>query len=180
MGQSKGSRIGDSKASFSCLAETRYVDMLSVDLNTLKIGLVLLLESNCEIQSGIESCVAVLVFVLPGVKSCKCSKGPVEIVPHTARTTGKNCNSGLVSSLSELEQIEDMTITIANSEYTRLLEACKTVSLAGRAQVRSVVVVTSLQVVMWFIRCQKLDCWESAHRSQEDEDDATRRIAMQS
>ena len=40
---------------------------------------------------------------------------PVEIVPHNARTTGKNGNSGLYSSLSELEQIEDMTITIANS-----------------------------------------------------------------
>ena len=71
MGQSKGSRIGDSKASLSCLAETRYVDMLSVDLFALKIGLVLSLERNCEIQSGIEKCVAVLVFVLPGVKSCK-------------------------------------------------------------------------------------------------------------
>ena len=92
MGQSKGSRIGDSKGTneieFKCkchkcsefglgmysrevsgveaskrgLAGTRYIDMVSVDLNTLEIGAVLLLERNRKIQSGIDSCAAVTVF----------------------------------------------------------------------------------------------------------------------
>ena len=44
------------------LAETRHVDMVSVDLNALEIGAVLLHERNREIQSGIESCAAVTVF----------------------------------------------------------------------------------------------------------------------
>ena len=50
---------------------------------------------------------------------------PDEIVPHNARTTGKNGNSGLVSSLSELEQIEDMTITIAKSGSVEDSELCR-------------------------------------------------------
>ena len=62
---------------------------------------------------------------------------PVEIVPHNARTTGKNCNSGLLSSLSELEQIEDMTVTIAKSEHTECLKRAR---LAERAPLRSLVV----------------------------------------
>ena len=49
---------------------------------------------------------------------------PVEIVPHNARTIGENSNSGSYS-LSELEQIEDMTITIAGSEYTRCWQVWK-------------------------------------------------------
>ena len=176
MGQSKGSRIGDSKASKRGSAETTCVDRVSVDRNAGEIGSVLLLERDCEIQNGIEPCAAVIVFALPGVKSCKfcvdlsarsvigklrdvsfwyvnlkmaeackvsmaasetnnmshdvffpcCGEGteacayhegcgtklelesngvfelPVEIVPHNARTTGKNGNSTVVSSLSEL------------------------------------------------------------------------------
>ena len=47
---------------------------------------------------------------------------PVEIVPLNARTIGKNGNSGLHSSLSELEQIDDMTITIANSGRLKCLK----------------------------------------------------------
>ena len=205
MGQPKGSRIGDSNASFSCLADVRYVDMMRVDLNAQEIGSVLLLERNCEIQGGIESRVcfswceemqvlfgsessegdrqaprcAILVCesesgrnvqrvdgsvrnerheprcVLPwmqrgyrGVcttKDVDCSWSrlelepigvfelPVEIVPHNARTTGKNCNSGLLSSLSELEQIEDMTATIAKSEYTECLKRAR---LAERAPLK--------------------------------------------
>ena len=39
-----------------------------------------------------------------------------------ARTTGKNGNSGLNSSLSELEQIKGMTIAIASSEYPKRLK----------------------------------------------------------
>ena len=50
---------------------------------------------------------------------------PVEIVPHNARMIGKNGNSCFVSSLSELEEIEDMTITIANSEYTRRVKRAR-------------------------------------------------------
>ena len=50
---------------------------------------------------------------------------PVEIVPHNARTTGKNGSSGLASSLSELGQIEGMVITIANSKYMRCLKRAR-------------------------------------------------------
>ena len=98
--QSTGTRIGDSKGKskreFKCkchkhsefrlgmysregsafeaskrgLAETRYVDMASVDLNALEIGSVLL-ETIREIQSSeIDSCAAVTVFALLGAKSC--------------------------------------------------------------------------------------------------------------
>ena len=190
MGQSKGSRIGDSKASKRGLAEIRRVDMASVDPNALEIGSVLLLDRNCEILSGIESCAAVTVFALAWCEELQvlfgseCSKGerkaPRSVIlvcesendrdrqnvdgsvrdeRHEPRcvfhllqqgylsvcnptrtvesnwswsqtvdlscqsslfcTTRKNGNSCLVSSLSELEQIEDMSITIANSEYTR-------------------------------------------------------------
>ena len=45
--------------------------MVSVDLHALEIGSVLLLERECGIQSGIESRVAVAVFALLGVWSCK-------------------------------------------------------------------------------------------------------------
>ena len=101
IGQSKGSRMVDDKgrserrlkckchecgkfgldvnareasvfeASKRGLAETTYVDMASVDLHTLEIGSVSLLERNQEFQSGIESYAAGIVFALPGVKSCK-------------------------------------------------------------------------------------------------------------
>ena len=88
MGQSKGSRKGDSNKSkrefkwerHKCtefglsmrgLAETRDVDKASVDLNAREIGSVLLLESKCEIRSGIGSRAAVNVIALLGVKSCK-------------------------------------------------------------------------------------------------------------
>ena len=62
------------EASKKGLAETRYVDMVSVGLNALEIGAVLLLERNCETQSGFESCVTVTVFA-PGkcTNSCKSS-----------------------------------------------------------------------------------------------------------
>ena len=50
---------------------------------------------------------------------------PVEIVPHSARTTEKNGGSGLVSSLLELEQIEDMTSTVANSEHRKCLKRAR-------------------------------------------------------
>ena len=46
----------------------------------------------------------------------------VEIVLHNAGTTGKHGNSGLYSTLSELEQIKYMMSTIANSGYTRCLK----------------------------------------------------------
>ena len=45
---------------------------------------------------------------------------PVEILSHNARTTGKNLGS--VSSLSELDQIEE---TIANSEYPKCLKRAR-------------------------------------------------------
>ena len=51
------------------------------------------------------------VFELPG-----------EIVLHSARTTGKNGNSGLNSSLSELEQTEGMTIASPSSEHPKRLK----------------------------------------------------------
>ena len=50
---------------------------------------------------------------------------PVEVVPHNARPNVKNDNSGLVSTLSGQEQIEDMTITIANSQCTRCLKRAR-------------------------------------------------------
>ena len=101
MGQSKGSRMVDNKgrsetrlkckghecgkfglgmnareasafeASKRVWAETTYVDMASVDLNTLEIGSVSLLERNRRFQSGIESYAAAMVFALLSVKSCK-------------------------------------------------------------------------------------------------------------
>ena len=52
---------------------------------------------------------------------------PVDIVLHNARTTGKNGKSSVFSSLSELEQIENMMITIANSEHMRCLKRARTV-----------------------------------------------------
>ena len=92
MGQSKGSRRGDNRGKnqkeFKCkyhkcsefdlgmylreasafdaskrgLAETGYVGMASLDLNSLEIGSVLLPERSREIQIGIDSCVAVILF----------------------------------------------------------------------------------------------------------------------
>ena len=92
MGQSKGSRMVDNKgrnerrlkckchecgkfglgmnaseasafeASKRVLAETTYVDMARVDLNTLEIGSLSLPERNREFQSGIGSYAAVMVF----------------------------------------------------------------------------------------------------------------------
>ena len=59
----------DSKASEKSLAED--VVVVSVNLHATMIGSVLLLERNHEIQSGIESRVAMVVFALLGVKSCK-------------------------------------------------------------------------------------------------------------
>ena len=44
---------------------------------------------------------------------------PVEIVLGNVRTTSLN------SSLSELEQIKDMTITIANSEHLQCLKRAR-------------------------------------------------------
>ena len=61
----------------------------------------------------------------------------VEIVLHNARMTAKNGNSGLNSSLSELEQIEDMTITIAKS--TKCLK-CARPCVLWKALLRSLVV----------------------------------------
>ena len=189
------------EASKRSLAETRCVDMVSVDLNAPEIEPVLLLARNHEIQVGIDSCAAVTVFahfrwfVTKGCKSCvdlsaRKVKGelrgvsfcygnprmtetcevlvavsqsdrshdvffpcydevaqacayhegcgtklelesngvfdlPVESVLHNARTTGKNGNSGLNSSLSELEQIEDMTIVIASSEHLQCLKRAR-------------------------------------------------------
>ena len=92
MGQSKGSKKskseGKNKREFKCchecgkfglgvrsreasvfeaskrsLAESRCVDMVNVDLNALEIGAVLLVSRNHKIQVGIDSCVAVTVFV---------------------------------------------------------------------------------------------------------------------
>ena len=100
MGQSKGSRMVNNKrrnkrrlkckchecgkfglgmnarearfeASKRVSAETTYVDMARVDLNTLEIGSLSLLERNREFQSKIGSYAAVMVFALLGVKSCK-------------------------------------------------------------------------------------------------------------
>ena len=59
------------EASKRVLAETTYVDMARVDLNTLEIGSFSLPERNRDFQSGIESYAAVMVFALLGVKSCK-------------------------------------------------------------------------------------------------------------
>ena len=50
-----------SGASKRGLAETRYVDTASVDLNALEIGSVSLPERKCKIQIGIDSCAAVIV-----------------------------------------------------------------------------------------------------------------------
>ena len=74
--------------------------MVNVDLNALEIGAVLLLERNHEIQVGIDSCAAVTVRSFSLVREL-----PVEIVMHNAQMTGKTDNSGLNSSISELEQI---------------------------------------------------------------------------
>ena len=51
------------EASKRSLTETRGVDMVNVDLDALEIGAVLLLVRNHKIQVGIDSCVAVTVFV---------------------------------------------------------------------------------------------------------------------
>ena len=59
------------EASKRGLAETTYVDMARVDLNTLEIGSLSLPERNREFQSGIGSYAAMMVFALLGVKSCK-------------------------------------------------------------------------------------------------------------
>ena len=64
-GQGMNSREANAfEASNRGFAETRYVDMVSVDLNALELGTVLLLETNREVQSGIDSRAAVNVFAL--------------------------------------------------------------------------------------------------------------------
>ena len=62
MRQSKGSRTVDSCSSMRSLAVD--VDMVSVNLNALEIGPMLLLERNHEIQSGIESRAEKAVFTV--------------------------------------------------------------------------------------------------------------------
>ena len=52
-------------------AETGCVDVVGVDLNALETESVLSVERNRQIQSGIDSCAAVIVFALRGAKSCK-------------------------------------------------------------------------------------------------------------
>ena len=79
------------------------------------------------------------------------------------------CNSGLFSSLSEVEQIEGMMITISSSKDTKMLEACETVSLAERARLHLSSLVAILDGVMWSFRFQELDCRKSAERFQEGE-----------
>ena len=170
-------------------------EMVNVNLHSLEIGSVLLLERNHEIRVGIDSRAAATVFahfrwfVTKSYKSCvdlsarkvkdKRYANPrmaetcevvvavsesdmshdvlflchdegtqacayhegcgtrlelesngvfeflVEIVLHNARTTGKNGNSGLNSSFSELEQIEGMTITIAKPEHPKCLKCAR-------------------------------------------------------
>ena len=70
------SREASFEVSKRSLAETRCVDTMTVDLNALEIGAVLLPVRNHEIQVGIDSSVAVIVFVhfcwfvMKGCKSC--------------------------------------------------------------------------------------------------------------
>ena len=80
----KCSKVSVFEASKKGLAKTRCDDMLSVDLNALEIGAVLLLERNHEIQIGIDSCAAVTVFAhfywfvtkkLQVLCGSECSKG---------------------------------------------------------------------------------------------------------
>ena len=72
---------------------------------------------DTEVCAGHEGCGLKLELEPNGVIEL-----PVQIVPHNARTAGRKDESGLVSSLSELGQIEGMMITIANSEYVRCLK----------------------------------------------------------
>ena len=64
------------EASKRSLAEMRCVDMVNVDPIAQEVGSVLLLERNHEIQVGIDSCAAVIVFahfcwfVTKSCKSC--------------------------------------------------------------------------------------------------------------
>ena len=44
---------------------------------------------------------------------------PVNLVVHNARTPGKNDNSGLFSSLSDVEQIEGRMVAIASSKFAQ-------------------------------------------------------------
>ena len=106
---------------------------------------------------------------------------PVEIVPHNARATGWKGNSGLVSSPSELEQIGDMTIATANSEYTGVLEVPDS-ELCRKAQVRCLVVggkSGSRDVVL-----SDSKSWTAAGRATSGlrrvREDARRKIAMHS
>ena len=109
------------------------------------------MEKTCEVVVAVsQRATGVMMCHDESTQACAYHKGcgtklelesngvfelPVEIVLHNARTTGKNGNSGLNSSLSELEQIEDMTITIAKSDHPKC-----TVRLVERARLRSLVV----------------------------------------
>ena len=73
------------EASKRGLTETGCVDMVSVDLDALEIGAVLLLERSREIQGGIESCAAVIVFAYLQMKSCKPSNGCTSCLDLSAR-----------------------------------------------------------------------------------------------
>ena len=76
-----------------------------------------------------------------------------------ARTTAKNGNSSLNSPLSELKQIEGMTIAIASSEYPTCLKYAEPRLLwkeHGRSLSSSVAI---LEIALWSFRFQELDCW---------------------
>ena len=125
MGQSKGSRRGDSKGKnereFKCKyhkcsefglgmyfreasafeaskrgsAETRYVDMASVDLNSLEIGSVLLPERNREIQMGTDSCVALILFSRVVADDVTMFRTPGKARSRrSGRTLGSECSNG--------------------------------------------------------------------------------------
>ena len=159
------------EASKRVLAETTYVDMARVDLNTLEIGSLSLPERNREFQSEIGSYAAVMVFALLGVKSCK------SCLDLSARkVTGKLRDVSFW--YANLRMAETCTVSMAVSETSHMShdvffpccckgtecsaqcsddwperqsglyahevrEACKTVSPAERVQVGFLVVGVS-------------------------------------
>ena len=103
-----GLGVPEMRASKRGLAQTGCIDMVSVDLNALEIGAVLLLEGNHEIQRATESCAAVTVFAHLPMKSCK---------------PAKSCTSCLGLSARKVKgQLRDVSFWYVNP---RMVETCE-------------------------------------------------------
>ena len=121
------------ESSWRSLAETRCVDMVNIDLNTLEIGAVLLPVRNYEIQVGIDSHAAATVFAYSRwfvTKSCK------SCVDLSARKVKGN--------------LRGVSLWVCESENGRDMR-----SLGGQCQRTTYVTMCSSLITMKVLECER-------------------------